>query len=97
MATLYQFKDYLERKDYEIPRLLLNYINGFYDSYHQEFQEEFIEHFYFYSMYAPGNRSMKASFTYHLLDEIQPFFRKHYLDITPIKIPSECTNDTHRK
>lgn len=85
MATLYQFKDYLEQKDYEIPCLLLNYINGFYDSHHQEFQEEFIEHFYFYSMYAPGGRSMKASFTYHLLDEIQPFFRKHYLDITKLK------------
>ena len=85
MATLYQFKDYLEQKDYEIPRLLLNYINGCYDSHHQEFQEELIEHFYFYSMYAPGSRSMKASFTYHLLDEIQPFFRQHYLDITRLK------------
>ena len=85
MATLYQFKDYLEQKDYEIPRLLLNYINCFYNSYHQEFQEEFIEHFYFYSMYDPGRRSMKASFTYHLLDEVQPFFRKHYLDISSLK------------
>ncbi len=85
MATLYQFKDYLEQKNYEIPRLLLNYINCFYASHHQTFQEEIIEHFYFYSLYDPHYRSMRASLTYHLLDEIQPFFRKHYLDIETLK------------
>ena len=100
MATLYQFKDYLEQKNYEIPLLLLNYLNCFYTSHHQKFQEEIIEHFYFYSLYDPRCRSMKASFTYHLLDEIQPFFRKHYLNITELKsklnaqiVPIEKTQD----
>ena len=85
MATLYQFKDYLEQKNYEIPLLLLNYLHCFHTSHHQKFQEEIIEHFYFYSLYDPRYRSMRASFTYHLLDEIQPFFRKHYLDIEKLK------------
>ena len=100
MATLYQFKDYLEQKNYEIPRLLLNYVNCFYTSHHQEFQEELIEHFYFYSLYDPHYRSMRASFTYHILDEIQPFFRKHHLNIDTLKtklnaqiIPIENTED----
>ena len=100
MATLYQFKDYLEQKNYEVPRLLLNYINCFYASHHQEFQEEIIEHFYFYSLYDSHYRAMKASFTYHLMDEIQPFFRKHYLNIETLKtrlnaqiIPIENTED----
>jgi len=100
MATLYQFKDYLERKNYEIPRLLLDYINCFHTLYHQELKEEFIEHFYFYSLYDPHYRARRASFTYHLMDEIQPFFRKHYLSIGTLKtrlnaqiIPIENTED----
>ena len=86
MATLYQFKEYLEqKKNYEIPRLLFNYMNCFYDSHHQEFQDELIEHFFFYSLYDLHYRTMRASFNYHLMDEIQPFFRKHHLNIDPLK------------
>lgn len=85
MATLYQFKDYIGQKNCEIPLLLSNYINCFYPSLHQTFQEEIIEHFYFYSLYDPRYRSMRASFTYHLLDEIQPFCRKHFLNIDLLK------------
>ncbi len=85
MATLYQFKDYLEQKRYEIPLLLLNYLHCRHTSHHQQFQAEMIEHFYFYSLYNPRYRSMRASFAYHLLDEIQPFFRKHFLDIEKLK------------
>lgn len=81
MATLHQFKTYLkQRTSGEMIPLLLNYIHCFYPLTGQDFKAQIIENFYLSLLHSLHYRSIHTSASHTLLDEIQPFFRKHLIE-----------------
>ena len=81
MATVHQFKEYIKQRasSEEVSSLLWNYFQCFHPLSGQDFKSSMIESFYFRLLHNLHYRPVFTSFGHTLLDEIQPFFRKHFM------------------
>ena len=95
MATVHQFKEYIKQRaeSEEVSCLLWNYFQCFHPLSGQDFKSSMIEGFYFRLLHNLHYRPVFTPVGHILLDEIQPFFRKHFMlsDFSELKslIPAQ--------
>lgn len=80
MATIYQLKKYLQGVSAsEYSSDLLAYLQCFHSAHLQDLEPQVIEQFYLYLMQDFENRSKQGYIKDRLVDELQPFYRRHMI------------------
>ena len=97
MPTCFHFKQYLQKKSMDDPaQLMWNYLTRFYPDQNQNFTASILKDFFFWILHDLHYRSIHHSAAHFILDEVQPYCRKHHLHFEFDKLksclPPQITN-----